>query len=188
LKRRFLWLAAGYLGLAGFLALEASVRDDTSAPDLEEESDQGTTQGIITAYAVAALATPLLALLPGPRLPRWMAPLGLIFQFGGLALRRSSMVVLGRSYTRTVRTEEQQPLVEVGPYALVRHPGYLGSILIWLGFALSSGSPIAVGLVSAIIGRAYQRRIEVEEMVLEDGVYGYLDYQERTSRLIPFVW
>jgi protein-S-isoprenylcysteine O-methyltransferase len=187
-KGRIIWLVLGYVGLAGFLALEASVREDDSSPDLDEASDEGTTRGIITAFGAAAVATPVLALLPGPRMPSWLAPLGIIVQLCGLALRRTSMVVLGRSYTRTVQTENDQSLVDEGPYALVRHPGYLGSILVWLGFALTSGSPRALGFVAALMARAYQRRIEVEEVVLANGVPGYRDYQQRTRRLIPFVW
>jgi protein-S-isoprenylcysteine O-methyltransferase Ste14 len=44
------------------------------------------------------------------------------------------MRTLGRAYSRTLRTERER-VVEAGPYRHVRHPGYLGSNLIWLGFA-----------------------------------------------------
>jgi protein-S-isoprenylcysteine O-methyltransferase len=181
-------LLVGYAGLLGFLGLEASVRRDTSLPVRRDADDRGTTQGIVVAYGAAALLTPVVAAVPAPRLASGLGLAGLFIEAGGLLLRRSSMARLGRSYTRTIRTERAQALVDDGPYALVRHPGYLGSILVWVGFALASRSPLALALVGLLIGHAYQRRIRVEEEVLRRDIPGYDAYQKRTYRLVPFVW
>jgi protein-S-isoprenylcysteine O-methyltransferase Ste14 len=98
------------------------------------------------------------------------------------------MQTLGRAYSRTRRTEHEQRVVEAGPYRYVRHPGYLSSNLIRLGFALTSRSPAVVAVVGVLVGDAYRRRILAEEALLRRELPGYVDYVGRTRRLIPFVW
>jgi protein-S-isoprenylcysteine O-methyltransferase len=62
----------------------------------------------------------------------------------GLALRAWGMTTLGASYTRTLRTAGDQRLVQGGPYRLIRHPSYSGSLLVWAGYSLGLGSWIAL--------------------------------------------
>ena len=121
-------------------------------------------------------------------LPRAAGPVGVGVQALGLGLRAWSMRTLGRSYTRTLRTEGAQRVVEAGPYRFVRHPGYAGSFLIWLGFALTSRSLPVLEVVGGLVGGAYHRRIAAEEALLGRDLSGYGAYAGRTKRLIPFVW
>lgn len=183
------WFLAGYAGLLGFFALEMAARRRGAASSLRTSSeDRGTTRRIGISYALAAEAPLLLRVLPVPSLPNLVAPVGLVLEAGGLALRAWSMRTLGASYTRTLRTAAQQQVVDTGPYRLVRHPGYAGSLLIWVGFALTSRSPLALALVSALLGDAYRRRIQAEEQLLERDLPNYGGYSLRTKRLIPFLW
>jgi protein-S-isoprenylcysteine O-methyltransferase Ste14 len=78
--------------------------------------------------------------------------------------------------------------VEEGPYRLVRHPGYLGVLLLWLGAGLASANLLVAGLITVSMGRAYSRRIRSEEAMLTD-TFGedYVAYTRRTRRLIPWV-
>jgi protein-S-isoprenylcysteine O-methyltransferase Ste14 len=182
------WLIAGYAGIAGFFALEAAARKPGAASSLDAPpDDQGTTRMIVTRYALAALA-PALGRIRGRRLPAAVGPVGLVLQVCGLTLRTWSMHVLGASYTRTLRTDDHQHIVESGPYRLVRHPGYAGSLLTWGGFALTSRSLRVIVLVGALLGRAYWRRIVAEEQLLQRDLPGYADYSQRTKRLVPYVW
>ena len=48
----------------------------------------------------------------------------------GLALRAWSMRALGSYYSRTLRTTSDQVVIESGPYRVIRHPGYFGSIMV----------------------------------------------------------
>lgn len=183
------WFLAGYAGIAGFLALEALTRKPGRAASLETSADdQGTTRMIVVAYGVAAELPLLLRRIPAPRLPAAAAPAGLAVQAAGLALRAWSMHTLGGSYTRTLRTGEEQFVVTAGPYRLVRHPGYTGSLLTWTGFALTSRSVPVLALVGGLLGRAYQRRIDAEEQLLNRDLPGYSAYQERTKKLVPYLW
>lgn len=184
------WFLAGYAGVAGFFALEALARKPGDSSSLAASSDdQGTTRMIINAYALAADVSLLLRRLPVvPELPRVTGPIGLTVQAGGLALRAWSMRTLGTSYTRTLRTDVQHHVVSTGPYKWVRHPGYAGSLLIWTGFALTSRSMPAIAVVIALLGRAYQRRVDAEEDLLRRELPGYTAYSSRTKKLIPFIW
>jgi protein-S-isoprenylcysteine O-methyltransferase Ste14 len=183
------WFLAGYAGLAGFFALETLNRQPGNASILKASGDdQGTTRAIVTAYGLAADLPLLLRRLPTPQLPRMAVPIGLMTQVAGLALRAWSMRTLGAAYTRTLRAEEEQGVVDTGPYHLMRHPGYAGSLLTWTGFALTSRSVPVVAVVAGLLGWAYRRRIVAEEQLLQRDLPGYRDYQRRTKRLIPFLW
>jgi protein-S-isoprenylcysteine O-methyltransferase Ste14 len=183
------WFIAGYVGVAGFFVLEASTRERGAASSLSaSHDDRGTTRMIVAAYAAAAVAAPVIRLRRRPQLPRAAGPLGIGLEVAGLGLRAWSMRTLGRSYTRTLRIEHSQHIVDSGPYRFVRHPGYAGSLLIWTGFALTSRSFVVVEVVAGLLGLAYHRRVAAEESLLRRDLPGYAAYTKRTKRLIPFVW
>jgi protein-S-isoprenylcysteine O-methyltransferase Ste14 len=143
---------------------------------------------IAITYGLAAELPLVLRRVPAPRLPPVAGPTGLIVQAAGLALRAWSMRTLGSSYTRTLVAGREQHVVDTGPYRLVRHPGYTGSLLTWTGFALASRSAPVVVMVAALLGRAYYRRILAEEQLLQRDLVGYAAYSEHTKRLVPFIW
>ena len=183
------WFVAGYVGIAGFLALEAVARKRGSASSLDaSRDDQGTTRMIGITYGLAAELPLVLRRVPAPQLPPVAGPAGLLVQTAGLALRAWSMRTLGASYTRVLRAEREQHVVDAGPYRLVRHPGYTGSLPTWTGFAMASRSAPVVALVAALLGRAYHRRIAAEEKLLRRHLPGYAAYSQHTKRLIPFIW
>jgi protein-S-isoprenylcysteine O-methyltransferase Ste14 len=186
------WLAVGYGGLAGFFVLERLLRHPGGPSSLKASGDdQGTTKMIIAAYGLAVDAPLLTRWLPGRPLPPVAAPAGLLVEATGLAWRAWSMRALGSSYSRTLRVVEgkdHQTVVDAGPYRLIRHPGYLGSLLTWVGFALTSRRPPVVALIVGLLGVAYRRRIAAEEQLLRRDLPGYTTYSERTKKLIPFVW
>jgi protein-S-isoprenylcysteine O-methyltransferase Ste14 len=183
------WLVAGYAGLGGFFAIEAVIRQRGSASSLAaSEDDRDSTTAIVRAYQLSAcLPLVLRGVAPGS-LPRAAQPLGLALQASGLALRVWSMRTLGSNYSRTLRTQGEQAVVDTGPYRLVRHPGYLGSLLIWTGFALTSRSLPVVAGVSGLMARAYAARIDAEEQLLVRDLPGYSEYSQRTRKLIPLIW
>jgi protein-S-isoprenylcysteine O-methyltransferase Ste14 len=188
-RRGLRWFGAGAAGVSGFLAVEALVRTPGEASDLHAgNEDAGSTGGIAAATALAALSAPLLRRLPLRPLPRWCAPVGLLVLGAGLALRVWSMQTLAESYTRTLRVTNEQQVTERGPYRRVRHPGYAGSLLVWCGFGLTSGSAAVLGTVAFLLVPAYVRRMEAEERLLTQQLPGYAAYTERTTRLVPNVW
>ena len=183
------WFLAGYAALAGFFALEAATRTRGSASSLDASvDDQGTTDAIATAYVISAVAAPFLRSIPLPRLPGSTAQFGLATEVAGLGVRAWSMRTLGRAYSRTLRTEHEQRVVEAGPYRYIRHPGYLGSNLIWLGFALSLGSPAVVALVGLLVGGCLPTADPGRGGAPASRAPRLRRLRSRTRRLIPFVW
>jgi len=86
------------------------------------------------------------------------------------------------------QTSQGQAIVETGVYRLVRHPIYLGNLL------LSGGAPLWLGsYAGALIGVAVLSvmtvgRIVIEERDLRARLPAYKDYASRVrARLIPFV-
>jgi protein-S-isoprenylcysteine O-methyltransferase len=114
---------------------------------------------------------------------------GIVVMLGGLTLRIWASRVLGAYYTRTLRTEEGQHLIREGPYRLIRHPGYLGDILMWLGAGLATANGAVIALINIPLVRAYRYRMRTEEAMLAYTFpQEYQDYARRTSRLIPFIY
>jgi len=184
-----LWSAAGYLGLGGFFVVEALVRKRGAASSLTASTaDQASTRVIVGASAIAACLPAVFRNAPARSLPDVAAPVGLALEGAGLAFRVWSMQTLGTGYSRTLQADARQQVVDRGPYRLIRHPGYLGSLLVWVGFALTSRKvPVVVGVL-ALLGGAYRHRIGAEEALLRRELPGYIAYSSRTKRLIPFVW
>jgi protein-S-isoprenylcysteine O-methyltransferase Ste14 len=87
-----------------------------------------------------------------------------------------------------IQSERGHHLVDSGPYRLVRHPGYAGSLLSCVGGALALGSCWALVPVGAL-GVLILRRIVVEDRFLKANLEGYAEYSERVRyRLLPGVW
>ncbi|MEP7187492.1 MAG: isoprenylcysteine carboxylmethyltransferase family protein [Rhodanobacter sp.] len=139
--------------------------------------------------ALAMLVGVALALqFPGLALPHARAFYfaGLAIFVAGLALRWYAIRYLGRWFTVNVAIAEDQPLIDTGPYALMRHPSYTGVLMAFLGFALCLGNLAALVLVVVATGAVFSWRIHIEEKVLAQA-FGqrWQDYCAGTKRLIP---
>jgi protein-S-isoprenylcysteine O-methyltransferase Ste14 len=115
--------------------------------------------------------------------------LGLIIIVLGLLIRVISFRLLKQYFTYSVSKVENQELIEKGFYKVIRHPGYLGQILIFMGIsiALSNWLSVIVMLFPILIG--YMNRIRVEEkFMIEHMGDKYSDYQKRTKKLLPKIY
>ena len=157
--------------------------------------DRGTRSVFILLVVAATLVAGALSGAAGPhsplRLPGhpWIAVIGLILIWAGLAIRIWAVVVLGRSFRTTVEVDEGQAVVSSGPYRLMRHPSYTGLLLIAAGFGFGDHNWPGLLLCVVLPLTATLRRIHVEESELA-GVLGepYRAYTARTKRLVPGVW
>ena len=87
-----------------------------------------------------------------------------------------------------IEVEAGQKVISTGPYALVRHPMYLGALVMLLGVPLALGSwwglftiiPIALVIVWRLLD---------EENFLAKNLSGYSEYRNKVRyRLVPFIW
>jgi protein-S-isoprenylcysteine O-methyltransferase Ste14 len=88
----------------------------------------------------------------------------------------------------TVQVEAGQSVISIGPYSVVRHPMYLGAIIMLLATPLALGSYVALPVFALVIPFFVLRLLNEEKLLCADLV-GYPEYCAHTrSRLIPFVW
>lgn len=90
--------------------------------------------------------------------------------------------------SRIIEVEPGQVVVSSGPYAMVRHPMYLGQSLIFIFSPLALGSYWAMipalGIILLLVARILN-----EERVLAKGLKGYPEYMQKIGyRLIPGIW
>jgi len=107
----------------------------------------------------------------------------------GLALRIWAMRTLGTAFTRTL-VAGAGPLVERGPYQVLRHPGYAAALLVLPAHAaLASGRLAAAAAVAAVLATVYAHRIAAEEALLARHFgAAWQRYRQRTARLLPGVY
>jgi protein-S-isoprenylcysteine O-methyltransferase Ste14 len=112
---------------------------------------------------------------------------GLTIAFASAAFAAWAMWSLGRSYGIRLDVFESHSLKTDGPYALVRHPMYLGIVLFHLGASLALQSALLLVATAVFVVPFTAVRIGAEEKVLKDA-FGerYLRYAERVPALIPF--
>ncbi|MEV6641509.1 isoprenylcysteine carboxylmethyltransferase family protein [Amycolatopsis sp. NPDC051371] len=119
----------------------------------------------------------------------WVFPLGTVIVWLGLLLRWWSFVSLGKYFTVTVRTSEDQLVVDRGPYRVLRHPSYTGLLLVFSGGGLITGNWVSAAGAGAVLLVALIYRLRIEERALEEALGGrYRQFAEDRARLVPFVW
>ena len=155
--------------------------------------DRGTGQVLVLAMVAGFFAAVLLArFAAGFRAGAntWATyALGLLILWTGIGLRVWAVGSLGRYFRREVTIEAGQTVHASGPYRWVRHPAYLGDLLIVFGFGLAWGTWIGAAVGTAIALAGHLPRIRVEEFELERALgEPYARYAGARARLVPGVW
>jgi protein-S-isoprenylcysteine O-methyltransferase Ste14 len=182
------WATVGVWGV-GERAL--TVRRDVRAGARRSRSDAGSYYwilgGVLTGFVAGfALAGTGILRLPGPAL--WLV-VGLTIAWAGMLLRWWSVLTLAELFTTRVIVREDQRVVRNGPYGFVRHPSYLGLLVLLLGLGLALGSAASAVVMVTLPTVGVVKRVRVEEsaLVAELGPR-YTDYCEGRARLLPGVW
>ncbi len=154
----------------------------------EKEKSQKIIQGVASGIVI------LMNVLPGldrrfgwSDVPAWVSVLG----EGGVALGFGIVFRVFKENTftsATIEVAQNQRVISSGPYRVVRHPMYAGSLVMFLAAPVALGSywtlltfpPMAAALVFRLLH---------EEKYLAAHLPGYAAYSRQTrSRLIPWVW
>jgi len=107
----------------------------------------------------------------------------------GLMIRIHSILTLRQFFTYSVSKVENHEIIETGLYKFIMHPGYLGQIIIFIGISISISNWVSILVMMLSITLAYFYRIKVEErFLLQQLGEKYLNYQNRTKRLIPMIF
>ncbi|HUK79461.1 MAG TPA: isoprenylcysteine carboxylmethyltransferase family protein [Nitrososphaerales archaeon] len=188
-----LWfLAAGYSIIVAFFIIQRLLRRTKDAKSFKRGVyDRGnmiliggaTGIGILVPVVVDVLGVGIFAMSIAAGF------VALLVMLLGVGTRIWAAVTLGNYYTTTLMVAEGQRVVTKGPYAWVRHPGYLGEVLIWTGLGvLSSSLIVALWLPIMFVVVILYRISSEERMLVKELGDDYVKYQRKTRKLVPFVY
>jgi protein-S-isoprenylcysteine O-methyltransferase Ste14 len=140
---------------------------------------------LFTAWLMPYMDARSLWTLPGGDALRWA---GLALLAVGVVLRLGPMIELGHRFASVVALQPAHRLHTRGFYARLRHPSYVGILLMDVGFVGVFRSSLAL-LLLPVVFWMFKRRIDVEEAFMLERFGGeYETYRARTSRLVPGVY
>jgi len=127
---------------------------------------------------------------------KWTAPLPMfIYIIGYIVYIFSQFVNLWAmrtnnffSFTVRIQKDRGQEVVQNGPYHFIRHPGYVGGILMAISSSLVLGSLWAL-IPASIVTILLIIRTYLEDITLQKELQGYNEYSKEVRfRLLPGVW
>jgi protein-S-isoprenylcysteine O-methyltransferase Ste14 len=142
---------------------------------------------VVVAFAVVLVVSGLDWRFGWSNAPLWVIVLGDAMVVLGLYL---ALVVLPQTTyaASTIETMEGQTVISTGLYGIVRHPMYLGTLILSLGAPLALGSYWGL-LIVLLVFPVLVLRIGDEEKMLVGELEGYEDYRHKVRfRLIPAIW
>lgn len=187
------WLLIGLLFLpmliAGFVMFLKSPTFLVKRLDAKEK--QGAQRGVLAASGLMFVTGFVLAGLDvrfgWSKMPPAATLIASVLFLAGYALYAE--VMRENAYlSRTIKVEEGQKVVDTGLYAIVRHPMYMATILLFLMIPLVLGSWYAL-IAFAFYPAIIIVRLTDEEELLCRELPGYTQYKQKVKyRIIPFVW
>ena len=164
---------------------------DLLAKRLDVKEKQGTQKGVVAVMGLVFLSGFILAGLDfrfgWSKVPLPVVIVASVLFLVGYALYAE--VMRENAYlSRTVKVEEGQTVISTGLYAIVRHPMYTASTVMFLALPLILGSWYAL-ISFALYPVIMIVRICGEEKLLTAELSGYEEYTRKVRfRLIPFIW
>jgi len=122
--------------------------------------------------------------------PAWLQVAGLVAVAAGYGLAFWAMLV-NRFFSSVVRIQSDrgQHVIMTGPYAFIRHPGYLAGIVIMVASGVALGSWLAAATLIVLSLPFLLHRAITEDRVLHAELPGYRDYAARVRwRVLPGIW
>jgi protein-S-isoprenylcysteine O-methyltransferase Ste14 len=140
------------------------------------------------------LAIPIVAALDDGRyqwshVPWWGCLVGYALMIAGFFGMTWAMSV-NKFFEPSVRiqTDRGHKVIDTGPYAVIRHPGYAFGFLLFLGMPLVLGSLWAL-IPAVMLSPLLVARTVLEDRTLQNELPGYKEYAQRVRyRLLPGVW
>jgi protein-S-isoprenylcysteine O-methyltransferase Ste14 len=114
--------------------------------------------------------------------------LGLAMILAGVIIRFIAIFTLKRNFSGLLRIREGHTLVSHGIYQWVRHPAYLGAILLFLGIPVMFSSVFGFLVMFLLVPYLLHRITLEERMMIERFGVEYQDYVRHSKKLIPFLF
>ncbi len=187
------WMYIGVLIIPMFFVLAYFMKNDPALLERrmkmrEERKEQ---RKIIQASGIVFV---LIYILPGfdirygwSNMPAWVSITAGVVMFLSYMLVFRTMQV-NSFLSRVIEVAEDQRVIDTDVYGIVRHPMYVGMIVLYAISPIVLGSWWAV-IPALVIIPVIVARILDEEKALEQDLPGYVEYKQKVKyRLIPFVW
>ena len=159
-----------------------------AGPAAEKETTQKVIQGFASLAFLSTIVVPALDhRLHGTRLPPFAIAAGDLLVVLGFAI--VFLVFRENTFTSAlIEVAAEQRVIDSGPYAVVRHPMYVGGLVLVAGIPLALGSWIGLASLVPFVAVIVWRLLD-EERFLSTHLTGYPEYCAKTRyRLIPHVW
>ncbi len=184
-----LWSFLFYFWVVLEIVISVATRTGKSVGKVSDRGSQLILWIVITSSIAASEF--LRHILP-PNIPdrgHWLRPASVVLIALGLVIRCVAILSLGRAFSANVAIRHSQKINRAGLYGVVRHPSYLGMLIIFLAIGLHSRNwlCLAIALVPTTMALLY--RIRVEEAALKEA-FGeeYESYCRTSKRLIPGIF
>jgi protein-S-isoprenylcysteine O-methyltransferase Ste14 len=187
------WMYMGVIAIPAVSVITYFLRNDPQVIERRMRvKEKETGQKKIMAFA--SILFVLIYMLPGfDKRYGWSSvPLGITLASDFITLLGYMLFIIvlktNRYASRIIEVEPGQKVITTGPYSVVRHPMYVGALLIYVFGPLALGSYWAmIASVSLIVVMVI--RILNEERVLTKELEGYAEYSRSVRyRLIPGIW
>jgi protein-S-isoprenylcysteine O-methyltransferase Ste14 len=160
----------------------------SAGPGAEKERNQNLIQFLAMIAFLSVLVVPAI-----DHRYRWSTMPPYVVAIGDILVVLGFLIVFlvfkENTYTSaTIEVASEQRVIATGPYAHVRHPMYIGALVMLLGVPLALGS--WWGLLTIIpMTVVITWRLLEEEKFLARNLSGYSEYRNKVrSRLVPLVW
>jgi protein-S-isoprenylcysteine O-methyltransferase Ste14 len=159
-----------------------------AGPVAETRTQQKLIQSVVSVLLIVMLLTSVLdhrygwSAVPAPIVIAGDVLIALSFVAIFITFRENSFAAA------TVAVADGQPVIDTGPYALVRHPMYAGALPMFAGSPLALGSLWGLIPAALLVGGLVWRLLD-EERYLAENLPGYAQYQRKVRyRLLPGLW
>lgn len=180
----------GFSYLYGFFEVFMNLRQMGKGP-VAASGDKGSLRLLYILITVGYALSFSIGATRFGRMAPWNAffAVGVVTVLAGLAIRVRSILTLKQHFSYFVARTENHMLIETGLYRFIRHPGYLGQVMIFAGIAISLSNWMAVlsMMIPVAVGYSYRMKVE-EDFMLEHLGESYRSYRNRTKRMIPLIY
>ena len=142
---------------------------------------------IIASFMLVMFFVPFEYILFGRTLNPVLFGIGITICLLATFIRVKGQLDLKNGFSTRIEKQEGHELVTTGLYGLIRHPLYLAIILFMVGSCLMLSAQFS-WIVALVCIFTLKVRIDREEEFLSQNFEGYKAYQQRTKKIIPFVW
>jgi protein-S-isoprenylcysteine O-methyltransferase Ste14 len=140
---------------------------------------------ILPYYEYKVITTQILS----PLIINLISTVGTVLLALGGILLLLSRIQLGEYGGPRIVIEDKHKLITTGLYQFIRHPMYLGFLLLFFGYSLAFGSFVMTIMIFITFFLIFKTRMDIEErLLISEFGEEYLGYRERTKRLFPFLY